>query len=302
MDYQSILKDLKPVHNFFIGIDSDGCVFDTMEVKQKEFFIPNGIKYFDLFAVAKIVRETWEFVNLYSVYRGGNRFISIIKVFELLNKRKEIIDSCLILPDLTSLKEWVRIETKLGNTSLRKYFESHYNPDLEKVVRWTEAVNKDISEWLHDIPPFPHARKAIEKINSFADSIVVSQTPLEALEREWEEHNLKKYISFIAGQEHGTKAEHIAFAAKNKYPDNKILMIGDATGDLDAAKSNGVLFYPVIPGKEDLSWERLLNEGFDRFITGKFAGSYEEDLLAEFSRSLPDMPPWENPPTPLKGG
>ena len=293
MDNQSVLKELKPEHNFFIGIDSDGCVFNTMEVKQKEFFIPNGIKYFDLFAVAKIVRETWEFVNLYSVYRGGNRFISLIKVFELLNGRKEIIDSGIMLPDLASLKKWVKTETKMGNVSLRKYFESNYNPDLEKVVRWTEAVNKDISEWLHDIPPFPHARKAIEKIKSFADSIVVSQTPLEALEREWEEHDLKRHIGFIAGQEHGTKWEHIAFAAKNKYPDDKILMIGDAKGDLDAAKSNRVLFYPVIPGKEDDSWERLLNEGFDKFITGEYAGSYEADLLTEFTKSLPDTPPWE---------
>ena len=293
MDYQTVLKEYKPSHDFFIGIDSDGCVFDTMEVKQKEFFIPDGIKYFDLFAIAKIVRETWEFVNLYSVYRGGNRFLSLIKVFELLNKRKEIIDSEIRLPDLTSLKEWASKETKLGNASLLKYFESNYNPDLEKVVRWTVAVNKDISEWLHDIPPFPYARKACEKLSCFADTIVVSQTPLEALEREWQEHDLKKYVTLIAGQEHGTKVEHIAFSAKGKYADDKILMIGDANGDLDAAKSNGVLFFPVIPGKENLSWKRFLNEGLEKFLTGKFAGSYEENLLGEFRKSLPDTPPWK---------
>ena len=28
----------------FIGVDSDGCVFDTMEVKHKECFIPNIIQ------------------------------------------------------------------------------------------------------------------------------------------------------------------------------------------------------------------------------------------------------------------
>ena len=302
MNHQSVLKELKPTHDFFIGIDSDGCVFDTMEVKQKEFFIPAGIKYFDLFAIAKIVRETWEFVNLYSIYRGGNRFISIIKVFELLNERKEISDSGFKLPDLTSLKQWVKIETKLGNVSLRKYFESNYNPDLEKVVMWTEAVNKEISQWLHDIPPFPHARKAIEKLSSFADTIVVSQTPLEALEREWEEHGLKKFVTVIAGQEYGTKSEHIAFAAKSKYPDDKILMIGDARGDLAAAKSNGVLFFPILPGKEDQSWKRFLTEGLNRFISGKFAGRYEDDLLNDFRKSLQDTPPWEYPPPPLKGG
>src|SRR5450759_1186032 len=104
MDYQTNLRNLKPVKEFFIGIDSDGCVFDSMEVKQKEFFIPIALKYFDLYGISKILRETWEFVNLYSIYRGGNRFTSIIKVFELLSERKEIKDTGYKLPDLTSLK------------------------------------------------------------------------------------------------------------------------------------------------------------------------------------------------------
>jgi phosphoglycolate phosphatase-like HAD superfamily hydrolase len=292
MDYHNILKNLKAEHELFIGIDSDGCVFDTMEVKQKEFFIPNALKYFDLFAISKILRETWEFVNLYSIYRGGNRFTSIIEVFELLEERKEVRESGYKLPDLSSLKQWVKIETKLGNATLRKYFESNYNPDLEKIVIWTEAVNNDISKWLHDIPPFPQAKASIEKMSEYADLMIVSQTPLEALNREWEEHGLKKYVKAIAGQEHGTKTGHIELAAKGKYPDQNILMIGDAKGDLDAAQNNGILFYPVIPGKEDESWERFLEEGFKRFTTGTFKGTYEESLLKEFVKFLPKTPPW----------
>jgi phosphoglycolate phosphatase-like HAD superfamily hydrolase len=292
MDYQNILRSLKPKKEFFIGIDSDGCVFDSMEVKQKEFFIPNALKYFDFFAIAKTLRETWEFVNLYSIYRGGNRFTSIIKVFELLSERKEIRENGFILPDLSSLKHWVRIETKLGNDNLRKYFESNYNPDLEKVVKWTEAVNKDITDWLRNIPPFPNARASLEKISSIVDIVIVSQTPLEALDREWREHDLKKYVRAIAGQEHGTKTEHIKLSAKGKYEDTKILMIGDAKGDLDAAKNNGILFFPIIPGMEDKSWSRFLNEGLENFIRCKYAGSYENLLLEEFISSLPEQPPW----------
>jgi phosphoglycolate phosphatase-like HAD superfamily hydrolase len=81
-------------------------------------------------------------------------------------------------------------------------------------------------------------------------------------------------------------------AAKDKYPGNKILMIGDAKGDLDAAKNNGTLFYPIIPGKEDEAWEKLLNKGLEKFVNGTFAGIYEESLLKEFRVSLPDIPPW----------
>jgi phosphoglycolate phosphatase-like HAD superfamily hydrolase len=283
---------MKPSREFLIGIDSDGCVFDSMEVKQKEFFIPNALKYFDLFEISKILQETWEFVNLYSIYRGGNRFTSIIKVFELLNERKEIRDKGFKLADLSSLKEWVRTETKLSNANLRKYFESNYDSDLERVVSWTEAVNKDISEKLRNIPPFPHAIQAIKKISVFADLIIVSQTPLEALEREWEEHDMKKYVKVIAGQEHGTKTEHLALAGKGKYPDNKIIMIGDAKGDLDAARKNGILFYPIIQGKEDESWERFINEGLGKFSRGEYEGNYENKLLMEFQKFLPEKPPW----------
>jgi len=80
----NILEKITPEKEFFIGIDSDGCVFDTMEVKHKEFFIPNVVKYFGLFAIAKYVRQTWEFVNLYSVTRGINRFPALVKVMEML--------------------------------------------------------------------------------------------------------------------------------------------------------------------------------------------------------------------------
>jgi len=288
MDFRKELKDFIPSHEYFIGIDSDGCVFDSMEVKQKEFFIPNALKYFDLYAISDTLRETWEFVNLYSVHRGGNRFISIIKVFELLSENPEVIKSGCRLPDMTSLKKWVETENRLGNATLRKYLESNYDKDLEKIVLWSEAINVEIGINLKQIPPFPNAVAAIKKASVYADLVIVSQTPLEALEREWEENNLRKYVRLIAGQEHGTKGEHISIGAKGRYRDNKILMIGDAKGDMDAANDNGILFFPIIPSKEDQSWEQFVNEGFERFIENTFKGIFQENLIREFKSYLPE--------------
>jgi phosphoglycolate phosphatase-like HAD superfamily hydrolase len=293
MEYQSTLKDLERSMDFFIGIDSDGCVFDTMEIKHKEFFIPNVIKYFDLFAISGPVRETWEFVNLYSLTRGVNRFPALVKVFELLGKRKEILEKGFPVPDLSSLKKWISAESQLSNSSLRSYCINHKEEGLEKVLRWSEAVNEDINRWLRNMPPFPHAKAAIEKTGSFADTIVVSQTPQEALEREWKEHDLRKYVRAIAGQEYGTKSQHISFAAIGKYDPKHILMIGDAPGDLKAARDNGVLFFPIIPGLEDHSWKRLLDEGLGRFFNGSFSNGYQDDLIEDFMKHLPATPPWE---------
>ena len=42
------LAEMQPKHKFFVGIDSDGCAFDTMEIKHKECFCPNIIKYWKL--------------------------------------------------------------------------------------------------------------------------------------------------------------------------------------------------------------------------------------------------------------
>jgi len=163
---------------------------------------------------------------------------------------------------------------------------------LQQVLAWSKDVNASIEKMVSDVPPFPLVKESLEKIYPAADLMVVSQTPVAALKREWEEHQINKYVRMIAGQEYGTKTEHITYAAKNKYPDNQILMIGDAPGDLAAAKDNGVLFFPVNPGHEEQSWEHFFNEGAERFFSGTFAGKYEDGLIKEFNALLPENPGW----------
>lgn len=293
MNPQQKLIELQPTREFFIGIDSDGCVFDSMEPKQKEFFCPNVIRFFGLLPVSKIARETWEFVNLYSQTRGVNRFLALIECFKLLQERPEIKERNISIPDIASLVEWTEKETKLGNPALERYASMVNNQEIDLVLKWSETVNKEIGEWVKGLIPFPNFRESIEKLAQQADAIVVSQTPVEALRREWEENDIAKYVRVIAGQEYGTKTEHIALAAKNKYPDDKILMIGDAPGDLKAAKTNGVLFFPVNPGYEEKSWDRFSKEALNKFFAGTFEGEYENSLIEEFQSFLPETPPWQ---------
>ena len=287
-----ILEDIKPEKEFFIGIDSDGCVFDTMEIKQKESFCPMFIKHFKMQKISKYARETWEFVNLYSKTRGVNRFKALVRAFELLAVRDEVKARNMEFVDIAEVIDWVNKETKLGNPALEKHAAKVKIPIIDTTLAWSKEVNKIISEIVYDIPPFPFVKESLQMINPKADLMVVSQTPVEALTREWLEHNIDGYVRLIAGQEHGTKAEHLKFAAKGKYPDEKILMIGDAPGDYAAAKSNGVLFYPINPGHEEVSWERFFKEAADKFFAGTFAGEYEEKLIKEFDSYLPENPPW----------
>ena len=142
---QQVLKDLQPQKEFFVGIDSDGCVFDTMEIKQKECFCPNVIKFFNLQQASKYARETWEFVNLYSKTRGVNRFVALLEAFKLLAERKEVKARGMQLMDLTPVAEWVAKETKLGNPTLERYAAEVNDPIIDLTLRWSKKVNEDIA-------------------------------------------------------------------------------------------------------------------------------------------------------------
>lgn len=290
-DPAQVLHDFKPSKEFFIGIDSDGCVFDSMEIKHKECFAPMFIKHFGLQAVSRFARETWEFVNLYSKTRGMNRFPALSRSLNLLRNRPQAIARKVVVPESTPVDEWVSRESKLGNATLAAEVQGG-NRSLELVKRWSDAVNVQVEDIVKGVPPFPFFRESLLKMNEKADTLVVSQTPVGALEREWSEHEIDSYVRIIAGQEMGTKTEHIKFAASSKYPADKILMIGDAPGDYKASKSNGALFYPINPGKEEASWERFFNEALDRFFAGTYLGEYEAALVQEFDACLPEKPSW----------
>jgi phosphoglycolate phosphatase-like HAD superfamily hydrolase len=292
VNLQDELRNLNLKKEFFIGIDSDGCVFDTMEIKQKECFCPNFIRFYNLQRVSKYARETWEFVNLYSKKRGVNRFKALIEAVRLLKERKEVKARKVEMPDMSALEHWVSKETKLGNPALEKYAAEVNDPQIYLALEWSKKVNLDIADLVFGINPFPMVEESLEKLTKKADAIVVSQTPVEALKREWEENNIDHFVHIIAGQEYGTKTEHLALAAKGKYPDNKILMVGDAPGDYKAAVSNGVLFYPINPGHEEASWEKFYNEALDRFFGGDYQGEYENKLIEEFNSYLPEHPGW----------
>jgi phosphoglycolate phosphatase-like HAD superfamily hydrolase len=154
-------------------------------------------------------------------------------------------------------------------------------------------VNETIEKTVHGVPPFPNVRESLQAMAGKIDLMVVSATPLEALEREWGEHGIAQYMTVIAGQEMGTKKQHLQYAAKGKYPDDHILLIGDAPGDRDSAKGVGVLYYPINPGAEDKSWQRFHDEALYKFFDGTYAGEYEASLIAEFESLLPDTPPWQ---------
>lgn len=298
MSKEHPLRTLTPRHSFFVGIDSDGCVFDSMGIKQRECFCPIMIAYFGLQPVAKAARECKEFADLFSKTRGANRHITIARILsELLPSHPEVIERGFRIPDFSYYIAWANDpKSVLSDEGLEQAItaapDAAARDQLQQALRWSRRVNQMVEEVVRDIPPIPYVRECLDKMGRQADIIVCSQTPTEAIEREWKEHGIAPYPRVIAGQEMGTKAEHLKLATSGKYASHHILMIGDAPGDYAAAQQNGALFYPINPGRETASWKRLYDEAFDRFCAGTFAGDYQQRLLAEFDACLPETPPW----------
>ena len=292
---QAALKNFQPQHEYFVGIDSDGCAFNTMEVKHNDCFSVNLIRHFGLPAISRQVHQAWDFVNLYSKTRGCNRFKAILLVCDFLRDMPKVQRTGVLIPEFPYLREWTETETKLGNRTLKAVIESSTGAkreELSAVLQWSLAVNETIAGIVHNLPPFPGVAETLKGLQERADAIVVSATPYEALKREWEEHNIDQYVGVIAGQEMGSKTEHLTLVAKGKYPPNHILMIGDAPGDLKAARDVNALFFPVNPGYEEESWARLADEGMEKFLNNEYAGDYEAQLIEEFEALLPEEPPW----------
>ena len=298
IDPSQPLKEFKPKHEFFVGIDSDGSVFDTMGIKQRECFCPWLIAYFSLQPVAQAARECKEFTDLFSKTRGANRHKTTKRIIaELLPEHPMTKARGFAVPQYPHYFAWVDDpKSLLSNDGLKQAIEKAADPEAKKELQlalaWSERVNWAIGEIVKGMSPFDYVRQSLEKIQPFADVIVVSGTPNEALRREWEEHDIDKCVEVIAGQEMGTKTQHLDYATKRRYEKNHVLMVGDAPGDMKAARANDALFYPINPGNEIESWKRFYDEAFDKFINGEYAGQYEEELIEQFDSYLPELPPW----------
>lgn len=276
---------------FLVCIDSDGCALDVMEIKHKECFCPAYINSFGLQAVSKYAREVWEFANLYSKWRGVNRFLVLLKALDLLAERREVQEREFVLPALNELRDYVAEGGPLNNGGIEAYLKEHSDcEEMRKVLAWSCNVNTRIKEMVHDVSAFPYVRESLERLVQEADIVVVSAAQQAALEREWGEQGLLSYVTAVKGQECGTKKEIIA-ALKDGYEPGHVLMIGDALGDRDAAHTNGVLFYPICPEQEAQSWKQFLGVA-DAFLSGRYSAQMEADNIAYFETLLPEETNW----------
>jgi hypothetical protein len=158
---RSALQQWQPKCAFFVGVDSDGCAFNSMEVKHNDSFSVNLIKHFGLQAVSRQAHQAWDFVNLYSQTRCCNRFRGIVLVCDLLRDMARVKKAGIKVPELPHLRAWMKTESQLGNPTLKQQLERATGPakeELTEVYAWSLAVNQSIEGIVHHLPPFPAVR------------------------------------------------------------------------------------------------------------------------------------------------
>ena len=292
------IKDLEnhlPKKDYFVGIDSDGTVFNSMELKHKDCFVGCLIRAFSLAPIAHEVHFVWNYVNIFSKTRGTNRFKALILTFDCLSQIESVIKLKINIPKLDSIRNHLKSNRLLTNQILKKLIIDSTEKEkthLANALIWSENVNKTVKKTVFNLPPMLGALNALNKIKKFADIVVISNTPVKTLNREWSENNIESKVLYIGGQETGTKTEMLNAVAKNKYENENILIIGDSFSDLNAAKNINASFFPILPLKEEESWGIFNQKVFQDFLNGCYSGEFENNQIEKFHLTLNVKPHW----------
>ena len=276
------LQSFKKTKDFLVCIDSDGCAIDSMNIKHINCFGPRMVDEWNLHDWSSQILERWNYVNLFSLTRGINRFKGLVTAL------KEIDEKYIKIEDLESLEHWVKTTNELSNNSLSKAIEQ--TPEsicLKKALSWSNQVNASIKQLpKEEVLPFEMVKEALIFAHNKADIAIVSSANLGAIMDEWERHELLPHVDLVLAQDAGTKAYCIQELLKKGYDKKNVVMCGDAPGDLDAAKANGVFYFPIKVNLEKESWSEFIADGFDRLLQGTYEGAYQNEKNDEFIKNL----------------
>lgn len=277
----AIFDKLKKKKDYLICVDSDGCAMDTMNIKHIQCFGPCMIEEWELGEWEEAILTRWNEINLYTMTRGINRFLGLLKVLQEVDKQYVSIEG------LDDLREWVEHTTELSNHALETELKRTESFILKKALNWSNAVNARIQILDEkDKLPFEGVGEALSYAHEFADIAIVSSANLQAVMEEWSLYGLLEHTDIVLAQDAGSKAYCIQELIKKGYDKNKVMMTGDAPGDYQAAQTNEVFFYPILVRRETESWCEFRETAVSRLISGNYEGDYQSEKIETFLNNL----------------
>ena len=280
----SIFDTFERKHDYLVCVDSDGCVMDTMNCKHFHCFGPCMVTEWGLEAWKDEILDRWNVINLFSMTRGINRFKGLAMAL------KEIDGKYTKITGVDALVHWADTAPALSNDGIAKAAAEATDADakliLEKALSWSKAVNAAIVDLDENLKvPYEGAKEGLAAAHEFADVAMVSSANRDAVEEEWGKFGLLEHTDIVLAQDVGSKAACIAAMLKFGYDLNKVVMVGDAPGDCDAAEKNNVHCYPILVNHEKESWDEAIAVGFGKLQSGEYA-EYGAQKKKEFLANL----------------
>ena len=275
------LQEFKKTKDYLICVDSDGCAMDTMDIKHFRCFGPCMVEEWGLEKWAGPILERWNEVNLYTMTRGINRFKGLALALREIDGRYTKIDG------VDELERWVANAPALSNDGLKAAIEAGGGEVLKKALSWSKKVNESINALPFEVKkPFEGVLEGLRYAHESADIAIVSSANFQEVEEVWALFGLLYHVDSLLALNVGSKAFCIAELLKKGYDRDKVLMTGDAPGDLDAARANGVFYYPILVRHEGESWAEFRETAVDRLIGGSYGGAYQQEKLDAFLDNL----------------
>ena len=280
----SIFDTFERKHDYLVCVDSDGCVMDTMNCKHFNCFGPCMVTEWGLEKWKDEILDRWNVINLFSMTRGINRFKGLAMAL------KEIDGKYTRIAGVDALVHWADTAPALSNDGAAKAAAAAEDADaklvLTKALNWSKAVNAAIVELDESLKvPYDGAKEGLAAAHQFADVAMVSSANRDAVEEEWGKFGLLEHTDIVLAQDVGSKAACIKEMLKFGYDLNKVVMVGDAPGDCDAAEKNGVHYYPILVNHEKESWDEAIAVAFGKLQSGEYA-DYGTEKKQEFLKNL----------------
>ena len=280
----SIFDSFEKKHEYLVCVDSDGCVMDTMNCKHFHCFGPCMVTEWGLEEWKDEILARWNVINLFSMTRGINRFKGLAMALGEIDKQYKPI------PGVAALQHWADTAPALSNDGVAKAAAEAQDEEAKaifaKALSWSKAVNAAIVELDEALKvPYDGAREGLAAAHEFADVAMVSSANRDAVEEEWGKFGLLEHTDIVLAQDIGSKAACIAAMLKFGYDPAKVLMVGDAPGDCDAAEKNGVHYYPILVNHEKASWDEAISVAFSKLQSGDYA-LYGQEKKSQFLHNL----------------
>ena len=272
-----------------VALDSDGTVLDSMTSTQEHCFMPAFAAFFGGSSDRASLDELWRFVSLGSRLRGANRYRALAAALRIGSRHPRLGPELRRSERVASaLEAWLAQESVASNAGLESALASRRaDKSLGCALEWSRTVDEAVAS-LPPPPPFRGAASALPLLALGAELMILTSGPAASVIRDWERAGLGPYASSVAGLERGPKTRALLGAMAGRYESGRVLVVGDSPGDLETARAAGVFFFPIVPGREEESWESLASDFLPRFREGEA----KSPPLAAFLDVLPQNPPW----------